>query len=84
MRLQKVRDTVLAELTAIGKKTSLMGFEQVKALHIHPEPFTVEEGLLTPTLKLRRNEVRVKFSKELDALYRELQTPEIGRNAADR
>lgn len=75
---------MLAELTAIGKKASLNGFEQVKALHIHPEPFTVEEGLLTPTLKLRRNEVRVKYARELDALYRELQIPEIGRNSSDR
>ena len=33
------------------------------------EPWTVENGLLTPTMKLRRNRVMDKFQAELDQMY---------------
>lgn len=34
-------------------------------------PFTVENGLLTPTLKIKRREVVARFGRALDALYAE-------------
>uniref|UniRef100_H3CXM8 long-chain-fatty-acid--CoA ligase n=1 Tax=Tetraodon nigroviridis TaxID=99883 RepID=H3CXM8_TETNG len=42
---------------------------QVKAIAIHPELFSVENGLLTPTLKAKRNEMRQFFRPQLDHLY---------------
>ena len=33
------------------------------------EPFTTSNGLITQTLKTKRNVVADKFSKEIDALY---------------
>ena len=41
-------------LNAYGKKLQLRGFEFVKRVHISFDPFTVENNMLTPTLKLRR------------------------------
>jgi long-chain acyl-CoA synthetase len=32
-------------------------------------PFTIEDGTLTPTFKLKRKDAYLKFKKELDALY---------------
>ena len=37
---------------------------------MHPELFTVENGLLTPTMKSKRNELEKLFSKELAAMYK--------------
>jgi long-chain acyl-CoA synthetase len=34
------------------------------------EPWTVNAGLLTPTLKLKRPAIEVRFAQEIDALYR--------------
>ena len=33
------------------------------------QQFTVENGLLTPTLKLRRPQVTAAYQKELDGMY---------------
>ncbi len=34
-----------------------------------PEPWTVENGLLTPTLKVKRNDVVKRFAPEIEAVY---------------
>ncbi len=46
-------------------------FEQVKRFAILPRDFTMAEGEITPTLKLRRRAVLEHFSSEVDALYAE-------------
>lgn len=46
---------------------------KVKDLHLHPEQFTVENGLLTPTLKAKRAEVSKLFKSQIDSLYANMQ-----------
>ena len=46
---------------------------QVKDVYLHPEQFTIENGLLTPTLKAKRNELKVLFQPQIDKLYADLQ-----------
>ncbi len=43
--------------------------QHVQDFHIMPEEFTVENGLLTPTLKLKRKEVVKKYAAEIEAMY---------------
>ncbi len=43
--------------------------EKVKRIMVASEPFTVENRLMTPTLKIRRHVVRERFGDRLDALY---------------
>lgn len=45
-------------------------WETIKKFSILPRDFTIEDGELTPSLKLRRRVVTDKFRAELDALYR--------------
>ena len=47
----------------------LAGYETIKRFAILARPLTVEGGLLTPTLKVRRKKVYESFRAELDALY---------------
>jgi long-chain acyl-CoA synthetase len=49
----------------------LKGFEVVRAVHVHPELFTVENDLLTPTLKLKRHQASKHFKIPLDQMYAE-------------
>ena len=45
------------------------GYAQVRRITASLEPWSVENGLLTPTLKLRRIRVMEKFQAELDQMY---------------
>eukprot|EP00064_Thunnus_orientalis_P006755 superscaffoldBa00000719_g6773 len=41
----------------------------VKDLHLHPETFSVANGLLTPTLKSRRADIRRVFQEQIETMY---------------
>lgn len=44
-------------------------FSQVKDIHLCSEQFTVENGLLTPTLKSKRPALRRRFAAEIQNMY---------------
>ncbi|NXQ48009.1 ACSL5 ligase, partial [Catharus fuscescens] len=64
-----VKKAILDDMIRLGREAGLKSFEQVKDLYIHTELFSVENGLLTPTLKAKRGDVVKFFQKEIDALY---------------
>uniref|UniRef100_A0A8C9FLA7 Arachidonate--CoA ligase n=1 Tax=Pavo cristatus TaxID=9049 RepID=A0A8C9FLA7_PAVCR len=64
-----VKKAILEDLVRLGKAAGLKSFEQVKDLYIHTELFSVENGLLTPTLKAKRAELVKVFQKQIEALY---------------
>jgi len=45
-------------------------YAQIRAVHLTLKPWTLEAGLLTPTLKVKRDRVVPLFAKEIDELYR--------------
>ena len=45
------------------------GYAQVRRVTSTLEPWSVENGLLTPTLKLKRPKVMEKFNAEIDQMY---------------
>lgn len=65
---------ILAELKArVGALTArLPSHEQIKDLRASIEEFTMDNGLLTPTLKVRRREVEKKFQSAIDDMYAKL------------
>ncbi|KAI1008120.1 Acyl-CoA ligase 891, peroxisomal [Podosphaera aphanis] len=67
----RVRKAVLKELDTIGKKNKFNSFERVRNVWLEVDPFTIQNELLTPTLKLKRPQTARKFRAELDAMYAE-------------
>jgi long-chain acyl-CoA synthetase len=45
-------------------------YEQVKKLIIISRPFTVDNGLMTPSFKLRRPEILKKYQSKIGAIYK--------------
>lgn len=68
---KKVRLAVLEEMERIAKRVKLQGFERIKNIHLCIDPFTLEEDLLTPTLKMKRIPAIKRYKEILDALYEE-------------
>ncbi|EDO46335.1 predicted protein [Nematostella vectensis] len=66
---EKVRKAILEEMSAMGKKEKLFSFQQVKDIYLHPDPFTVDNGLLTPTLKFKRPVIQAHFKDTFEKLY---------------
>ncbi|RLO11377.1 hypothetical protein DYB28_010241, partial [Aphanomyces astaci] len=75
-----VVEAVHKDIVAVGKKGALSGFETVRAILLHPEHFTVENDLLTPTFKLKRNDAKKLFSTQIDALYDKAGDLVAGKN----
>jgi hypothetical protein len=44
----------------------------VRAVHLMLEPCTIQNGLLTPTLKIKRKAIEHRFRDEIAAFYEEL------------
>ncbi|CAL4896943.1 unnamed protein product [Urochloa decumbens] len=75
----RARAAVLADMDSIGKEAQLRGFEFAKAITLVAEPFTLENGLLTPTFKVKRPQAKAYFAKEISDMYAELQETETAK-----
>jgi long-chain acyl-CoA synthetase len=47
----------------------LANFESMKRMSIVPEEWSVEDGTLTPSMKLKRRVVEQKYAKEIGDFY---------------
>ncbi len=57
-------------LDKISHQTSeFPGYAKIRRVAVIPEPWSIENGLLTPTLKLKRGKVLEKYKPEVDKLY---------------
>ncbi|CAH0032081.1 unnamed protein product [Clonostachys rhizophaga] len=68
----KVRKAFLKVLDDIARKAKFNGFERVKNLRLDVEPFSIDNGLLTPTLKLKRPQAAKAFEKDINEMYEEI------------
>ncbi|XP_011023625.1 PREDICTED: long chain acyl-CoA synthetase 7, peroxisomal [Populus euphratica] len=68
----RARAAVLADMDLVGREAQLRGFEFAKAVTLVPEPFTMENGLLTPTFKVKRPQAKEYFAKAISNMYAEL------------
>ncbi|XP_064457794.1 long-chain-fatty-acid--CoA ligase 5-like isoform X2 [Ornithodoros turicata] len=67
-----VKKSILDDLCTLGKRSGLKSFELLKDIYVHSEPLSVENGLLTPTLKTKRPECRKYFMPQIERMYRSL------------
>ncbi len=63
----KIHQYVANEVERLA--ADLARFEQVKAFRLMSEPFTIEAGELTPTLKIKRKVVEEKYRDLINSMY---------------
>ncbi|MEY4911009.1 MAG: hypothetical protein RL761_672 [Pseudomonadota bacterium] len=65
------KSEVTQEMSALLKETNkgLAEYEQMKMLVIAKEPWSIENGCLTPTMKIKRNKIEALVEPDLDKWY---------------
>lgn len=63
----RTKELIDREVHAINEM--LASFESVKRTHILPEECTLENGLLTPTFKVKRKEVMKRYQQQIEELF---------------
>ncbi len=66
---QDPRVVELLEDQTLGRMGEFARYETPKRIGIIPDEFTVEDELLTPTLKVRRRKVEARYADRIEALY---------------
>jgi long-chain acyl-CoA synthetase len=61
------REDVQVALDSVNSQ--LPHYKQVRAFHIHPEPFSIDNGLLTANGKLKRDLIAARLQAEIEEMY---------------
>jgi long-chain acyl-CoA synthetase len=62
-----VRNAVLKRIGA--RLAPFPAHARVRRVWLTLEPWTIEDGLITPTLKIKRQELETRFAREIAQLY---------------
>ena len=65
----EIKARIELEIDKINK--TLGKWEQIKKIELTPKIWTIDDGLLTPTLKLKRKAIKQEFQHLYDKMYRE-------------
>lgn len=65
----EVKNRIQEEVAAINKKFG--NYEQVKRFELTSDIWSVDGGEMTPTLKLKRKQIKEKYQKLYDKIYRD-------------
>ncbi|KAI9322692.1 hypothetical protein BX666DRAFT_2117895 [Dichotomocladium elegans] len=71
-KIPEVTKAVLDELDKVAKSAELRGFEFLKAIYLESSPFTIENDILTPTLKIKRAQAAKFYKEQIAELYANL------------
>ena len=66
---KRVVSHLMSEVVSFSK--AFKGFERIKKITLTAEDFTQENGMLTPSLKVKRRFVWQKYSSQIEKLYAE-------------
>src|ERR1700727_227211 len=71
------RVQALYEAVVEGVNQNLARFEKLKRVLLVPDEFTPENGIMTPTLKLRRRVVEERYRRQIDDLYAQAEAATV-------
>jgi len=66
-----IKRAIFSDIMSVANSAKLKGFEKIKNIYLEPEPWTTENGILTPTMKVKRNVLQQRYEAVIDQLYNE-------------
>ena len=70
----------MADLIALATKNKLSSLEKPKDIFLTTEEFSIENDLLTPTFKLKRNVAAKAYQEQIDAMYKKIDEADAARS----
>jgi len=67
-----IKKIVLDNLTDLAKTNKLSGLEKIKAIYLTSDPFSIENDILTPTMKIKRNIAAKVYDEQIKEMYKSL------------
>ena len=62
-------DLIVKDFLRLSEEANFNGLERAKYVILNYEGFTIENGCLTPTMKIVRKKVEIKLKNRIDKLY---------------
>jgi long-chain acyl-CoA synthetase len=76
---EKVRDEIIADLAETHVANGLRGFERITHLFVDNVESTIENGLLTPSMKSQFASLKRRYLQRFEELYGETETAQKSR-----
>ena len=68
-----LKKEVMEDMNQLAIHNKLSGLEKPKEISFATEPFSIENGILTPTMKLKRNIGKKVYQEQIDKMYSDLE-----------
>jgi len=68
VKLPQVNELIEEDISALQK--DLAGYERVRKFKLLEKPFTIEDGELTPTQKVKRKVVEERYASVIESMYK--------------
>ena len=65
----ELHKAIIENFNALAKSNKFSGLEKIKKMYLTPEPFSIENDVLTPTMKIKRNVAKIVYTEQIDAMY---------------
>ena len=78
---RELNEAILKDLTDDSKRGKFSGLEMIKKIHVTHTQFTIDNGTLTPTLKVKRNEAKTMYLNVIKDMY---ATPLVEKKEAKK
>jgi long-chain acyl-CoA synthetase len=65
--LEDRKNKIKVAIDKVNQELSII--EKIKKFIIIDDPFTIENQMLTPTMKIRRHQIKKVFGEQLEKLY---------------
>lgn len=69
LKSEALEKAVIADFNKLATENKFNSLEKIKHIYLTQELFSIENEILTPTMKIKRNVAKQVYQKELAELY---------------